>query len=339
MTTLTGYLEELEGYVDEEVIELVSDAILTVLLWRGNFPISCCGKTIVKLPLHSIVAFTWGILVTQNYNRLISFLLFAFGWVLFATMEYRRQHPSPWHKCVSYAEMLGALLSGCCCGCFGSYGTLGSETIAPNENLHAIQSYYEAVKERKDMRTKQKEQAAQRAAEMEEEALKHDVDDSANMGLSIAMATKKSNTFISAMNPLRPILHPVQKILDFIVVKIRIAKSILLWEENYYPFWIVTGSFWASLLVFFIPWGWICRWVIRVVVWIVLGPWMKLLDWLYFVRVDKLTPEEKKEIARQKLHDKYEQTLAEHLISQKRKEQVVKLKSMMKYLFGKVRYW
>ena len=163
---MTGYIEELQSYVDEEVIEVVFDAVLTVFLWRGHFPILCCGKTIIKLPLHSIVAFAWGILVTQNYNRLLSFVLFALGWILLATMEYRRQHPSPWHKCISYAELLGALISGVFCGCLGSYGTLGRKTISPNENFRAIQSYYEAVKERKEMQTKQKEQAAVRDAEL-----------------------------------------------------------------------------------------------------------------------------------------------------------------------------
>ena len=142
---------------------------------------------------------------------------------------------------------------------------------------------------------------------------------------------------MSSMNPLKPILHPLQKVLDFILVKVRIIRSIIMWEENYYPFWIITVSFWTSLLVFFIPWGWIFRWTIRVVVWTILGPWMKIVDWLYFVRIDKMTPEEKKEIARQKLHEQYEQTLTDRLVSEKRKEQVVILKSMMKYLFGKVR--
>ena len=161
--------------------------------------------------------------------------------------------------------------------------------------------------------------------------------DNESMGMEIAIATAKKDSFMSSMNPLKPILHPVQKILHDVLVAIRVAKSIVVWEENYYPFWIATGSFLASLLIFFIPWGWILRWTVRVVVWVVLGPWMKVVDWLYFVRTDKLTPDEQKELERQQLHEKYEQTLAERLLSQKRKEQAVKLKSMMVYLFGKVR--
>ena len=72
------------------------------------------------------------------------------------------------------------------------------------------------------MQTKQKEQAAVRAAELEEEALKHDVDDSSRMERNIAMATEKGGSFMSSMNPLKPILHPLQKVLNFILVKVRI---------------------------------------------------------------------------------------------------------------------
>ncbi|CAB9508375.1 expressed unknown protein [Seminavis robusta] len=336
LKTLTGYVEEIQTYVDEEVITMVAAAALTILLWRGHYEIRVFGKSVL-VPFHSMAAFAWGVLVTQNYNRFLSFLLFCVAWFFLATNEYRRSHPSPWHRGKSFAELLGALLVGTICGCLGKcVPNVGNTTIEHNENLPAVQAYYDAVKARREQQAKQKEQAIEHAAQMEQEEMKQQmqIDSSAIEGV-VNIATGPKDSFMGSMNPLKPILHPVQMILYQVCRYLRITKSIVTWEENYYPFWITLCSMLGALLFFFIPWGFILRWVVRIAVWVVLGPWMKLVDWMYFGKLENMTAEEKKQMLEDDLRNQYQETLARRMRSEEYKEDMVKLKSMLKYLFGK----
>ena len=334
MTTLSKYLKELQEYVDEDMAARTVAASLTVLLWRGHWKVAC-----FRLPLHSMVAFTWGILVTQNYNRFPAFLLFGVAWFFLAMNEKRRMHPSPWYKCKSYGDLLLDLLSGTFCGCIGFCMNSRATTIETNHNLPAIQKYYAAVKEREEKLAEQKKQAALHAAEMEEEDMKNALEIESHGDEAVEVATSQKSSFLQKMNPLKPILHPVQKFLNQVCRILRAVKSVVTWEENYYPFWIVTLSLLGSLLVFFIPWGYLIRWVVRILVWILLGPWMKVVDWLYFEKLEDMTPEERRDALREELRGEYKQRMEYYLLTQKMKEQAMKLRSMMKYLFGKVRTW
>lgn len=117
---------------------------------------------------------------------------------------------------------------------------------------------------------------------------------------------------------------------------LRIVKSIVLWEDNYYPFWITIYSFLGALVFFFIPWGFLLRWLIRIAVWVFLGPWMKIIDWVYFGQFKNMSAEDKKKMLQDKFHDEYQKTLKQRRHFQRVKERMTKLESMMKYLFGKV---
>lgn len=330
--TLTAYVEELQDYVDEDVIGLILDATSTVLLWRGHWRIKvwCCS---INMPLHSMTAFIWGILVTQDYNRFPAFLAFSIGWFFLATMEYRRNHPSPWHRCKSYGYLLWTLVAAPFCCCSGPCSTTAS--IAANENLPAIEAYVAEVQRMKKMKEERKKRAAEQAAELEEESGGMGGDATAEGDIKIA--TEKKDNFVSNLNPLKPILYPLQQILAIVCKYVRIVKGIITWDENYYAFWITTACFVSSLIMFFIPWGWILRWAIRLAVWTVLGPWMKIVDWIYFERLDHMTEEQRKKMLRDSLYAKYEHNIAQQRYFQERRERAVKLKSMMRYLFGKVR--
>lgn len=301
---------------------------MTVLLWRGHWKVSlgCCS---CKLPLHSMVAFAWGIAVTRDYNRLLSFLLFSVAWFFLATNERRRTHPSPWHQCKSYHSLLRDL-TGCCINASGT-------TIGANQNLHAIHQYHATECERKEALAEQKEQAALQQAEMEKEELKYAADIKSAENDTVVMATSKSGGVLQKMNPLKPILFPVQKMLHQLCVVFRIATSIVTWEENFYPFWIVTLCLVGSLLVFFIPWGFIFRWTISITAWLVLGPWMKIVDWVYFGKRAYITDEARRDSLRNELRAEYKKRLQYRLLTQQMQEKAIKFRSMMKYMFGEVR--
>jgi hypothetical protein len=136
-------------------------------------------------------------------------------------------------------------------------------------------------------------------------------------------------------NPLKSVLHPIQLQLRDIVVKARIATSIILWEETYYAFWITTISFAASIVMLLIPWGLLLRWVFRIIAWVFLGPWMAIVDRLYFRANPIMTDEEKEASRKKRLKSRYEVAVEAASNYHVKRERGIKLQAMKKYMFGK----
>lgn len=335
MKNLTSFLEELQSYISDENINLVIQAALSVLLWRCTWPIKVFGRQF-HLPFHSMVAFTWGILVTNDYNRIPSFAVFCVAWFFLACMEHNRQHPSPWHQCEAYDDLFWELLAEVRSHCMGKtrdgFFARRRETIAANENIDQIKPHLEALEQRK----KCEEEVKQRKAlELEEEVKRHEAEMAVLSEASIATAKRETVKFFESLNPVKPILHPVQNILHSLCIYLRIFSSIVSWADNYFPFWIVTACFVVSFVIFFIPWGWIMRWLIRVLVWVLLGPWMSIADRYYFAQVENMTPDQQEQYIEEQALEIQKNFQEQRLESRTHKEAAVKLKSMMKYFFGK----
>ena len=252
MDILKSYVHELQEIKD--IVGLVKEALVTVVLWRGHYSVrlpGCCGKekseTKIWLPLHSIVAFVGGILLIENFNLLPSMFFFGIAWIFLATMEKRRQHPSPWEQPRSYSDQFLAFLSG----------MPMADSIAANENQDAIAAYQatnnDEAQQRLDAAARQKEADQQLKDELNAMAV-----DNPNVNV-----TKKGVT----LNPLAPVLLPAQKILGRLCVSKRIVKSIATWDEPNIAFCITTGSILMGLLLFWVPWGFLLRWIVRIVVW------------------------------------------------------------------------
>lgn len=81
--------------------------------------------------------------------------------------------------------------------------------------------------------------------------------------------------------------------------------------------------------------GWLVRWALRIGVWIFLGPWMKLIDIYHTGKQKNQTTEEAREAAEARAKAKYRALVAATTPIQVQKEDLVKLKDMEKYMFGK----
>jgi hypothetical protein len=92
---ITSYLEELKD--NEKLIPRVIDIALNLFLWRAGFNMKVFGK-VITVPIHSMTAFAWGLLVSWDLNWLPAFLFFAIGWAFLAMNQHARQIPSPWHR-------------------------------------------------------------------------------------------------------------------------------------------------------------------------------------------------------------------------------------------------
>ena len=212
--------------------------------------------------------------------------------------------------------------------------------IPPCYNADAVEAYNKA----------QADRVARRKHEMELE-LKYDMETKKRLGVVVDDAgaedaditeSHRGNIFSKVkdfVNPMtltvKPVLHPIQLKLRGLIINLRIVKSIVLWNDFYYAFWIALASFAVSILLIWVPWDWIMRWLLRLVAWVGFGPWMMLVDKKYFAENPDLTDKDRDELIRKKVETRYEAVIKAASEYQIRKERIVKLKSMSTYMFGR----
>ena len=226
-----------------------------------------------------------------------SFLLFSIGWLFLACNEYVLKNPSPWHKCPAYRDLLRGF----------TLNDMPPVTIEPNQNLAEIEAYKKEQEERKARRQKELQQEQQSDIALQEELgeelgeAEAEVED---IITTVEGRFKELNVNpldnvdpLNNVNPLKPVLYPIQLQLHKAVIGMRISRSILLWEESYYAFWIATVSFVVSVAVIWIPWGLLFCWLFRISVWLFLGPWMAIVDRIYFrAKPDMIDADENVEV-------------------------------------------
>lgn len=256
MNIFARYITELQSY--EKAVPYIEEALMTVWLWRGHYAICICGKT-VWLPLHSVVAFLWALIICSDLNYIPAFLMFSVGWIFLTTNEIVRRTPSKWNKPRGYGQLWSILL----------FGNFFIEDVEPNENLDALREFEERQKQKQDRRDNTIALRAQYEEELRKE-LGPDIHE-----VEVDIATKAAQGLADSLNvrPLKSTLHPVQLKLRRIVLASRFTSKFFLWKETYYAFWITTFSFVACALVAWVPWGMVLGWAIRVTIFVMLGPW------------------------------------------------------------------
>ena len=137
-----------------------------------------------------------------------------------------------------------------------------------------------------------------------------------------------------ALDPTRAYLFPIQQYLRVGCIWLRVFKNIMVWEECYISFWIAMTSFVISVVVFFIPWGWLIKWLLRVTVWIAFGPWMKLADIYYFSRLNEESDEQKKQRMNQLQLERQKRLDQQKLEAKIAREKSAKLRDFKQYMFG-----
>ena len=229
----------------------------------------------------------------------------------------RTANPNPWMRCKGFSYLLMSLILGS--------GITGPHLIEANEG--------DSV----DTLTTRVRDAENKARKWYEEYVKNNEQyykDMAEIGdTSEDLSTQAAGGVI--LPPTRLYLEPIQYILRVACIWLRIFKNIIVWEECYISFWITLSSCVFSVILFFVPWGFLLKWTLRIIVWVSFGPWMKLADIYYFSmdkeendtqkrkRTKKLLLEKQKWLDKQK-HDA--------LIA---REKTAKLRDFKQYLFGR----
>ena len=319
LKTFTGHIDELQSY--DVLLDYVTDAAMTVLFWRGHHKATVCGKSFM-VPAHSMCFFTWMCLVSWNFNLFFSFVLFSVGWFMLAVNYQVRTNPSPWHQCSSYLNQWSVLVFG---------GVPLNREVPSDFKKEEFKQYMADYNARVIAKEKEKKLEEQ----LEQEYLKEQgqLED----GGEIDIETNKEGIIdqVSKMvNPIRLTLHPIQIELGKIVIYVRMAKSIILWRENHYAFWITTASLLSSIVALFLPWGFLLRWALRIVLVGGTGPWMMIVDKKYFAGSANETEEQKVERLRAKIKEKYGAAVQQAETRQIEKERQLKLQAMASYMYG-----
>mmetsp|Transcript_2073 Transcript_2073/g.2123 ORF Transcript_2073/g.2123 Transcript_2073/m.2123 type:complete len:249 (-) Transcript_2073:336-1082(-) len=140
--------------------------------------------------------------------------------------------------------------------------------------------------------------------------------------------TKNSNMML---NPMK-VLIPLKVILDLICSTLRLVSNILTWKECYLSYWITLLCLAMSVICAFVPWGLVFLWASRVVVWAILGPWMKLVDWFFYLPLIKKRSKALKTEQDKPKSEKCSKHNAKVFLA---RENVEKFKEMKMLLFGK----
>lgn len=95
-------------------------------------------------------------------------------------------------------------------------------------------------------------------------------------------------------------------------------------------------SFVGSFLIFRIPFAFLVRWILRVLAWVFLGPWMKLVDRWYFAGDDTNDASDDDRIAkiREGMRKQYENFLKKASNYQQKRERALKQKSIKNFMVG-----
>eukprot|EP00934_Nitzschia_sp_Nitz4_P004679 Nitzschia sp. Nitz4//scaffold48_size128905//13659//18448//NITZ4_003579-RA/size128905-augustus-gene-0.100-mRNA-1//-1//CDS//3329552919//4669//frame0 len=319
MSTMKSYIDELSEY--QNLLLYIEDALFTLLLWRGHFKVTIGGKEYM-LPIHSFNAFVLATFLVEHPQCYPSFCFGCIAWLLLAVMGWRRNNPNEWARCQSFAEIFQKVVFG--------------KSSTPPHRIEAFEKYEEtkAALEKWMKRIKDSEDKAQRAyiqAQKEEEQRLKDLEE---IGETDADISTKIGGGIS-IDPIRAALHPVQLLLGFICRILRFVKHVVYWEEAYFSFWITIASAFLSIVCLFVPWFFIIRWTARIVVWLLFGPWMKLVDVYYVSTLKPETDEER--TAREELERLERKAVTDEAAKAARlvREEAAKMKEMKRIMFGK----
>ena len=146
-----------------------------------------------------------------------------------------------------------------------------------------------------------------------------------------------------AYEQLKPRLFPIQKRLRGYCDIIRTIKSVTTWEESLISFWITLTSLAIGIILLILPAVAIIHWILRLTVWVGLGPWWRLYNELSMMMesgpgaIDPLQLNNKKDRENHhkrtfsQIHRKFKEQYKD---ARKKGEEALKMKAMRVFRFG-----
>ncbi|KAL7438824.1 hypothetical protein ACHAXM_006457 [Skeletonema potamos] len=285
---------------------MISDMFYSLVFWRDQ---------VQGLPLHSAVVFYLSVTVIERPHLLPSYILFLSGWVMLASLMQRNNHPNPWKRGHSFLHYWNILVHG-------------ESLDGIPEEIQPMENYKETVKYEKRWTDRMNEDDKQYAKQADLYARIQQVTDETNI------RTKSKSKLKGALidQILAPKLLWYQTWLSSICVKIRLVRNIFNWNEPEIAFFITLALFGSSFAALFVPWAFLLRWTSRVVVWVFLGPWMRVADAMLHGSNHETRRKHEKAKTSQQIVQSFMQ---QHKLARIQRESALKMKAFRKLLFGR----
>ena len=296
LNVVKSYIDELASYQNK--LRNIRETIIAIIVWRTNPNIE--KSTLSCLPLHSMMLFLVGIVVVENPQYIPSFIPGLLLLIMLSNFFTKEQEIQVWNLIPSYFQLCGLLL----------FGNTKPHSIV--ESKSQVETFHHqncnsniVVLGSKNSKKKIKE----------DDKIYVCGDQSGSWNNERhSMNASKDNIYSSTQPEYDADLHTliqIQNFLDKLCYKIRTIENILSWNESYYAFWL-TSFFLVStvfLALIHIPWGWMIHWFLRIMVWVIFGPWMWLVDNFVFrnnkhVERNKTSPLSKKDFIELELRNK-----------------------------------
>jgi len=270
-----------------------------------------------------MVLFVGGVTLVESPTLCIPYFFGTIACVMLALQSFRNNNPSPWVATKTFDDYLSVLL-------YGKQLSIQKKVdIKPNENKEEAALYRKELEDRLLKEAEEREEQFLEYTKVQEEQTKFNAEVSSLERKSII--DSKEAVLLA---PFKAIIYPYQMMLVNIVYALRFTSSIFSWENSYTSFWITLISFVLFLVCLVIPWAFILTWLMRIIVWALLGPWMKFADIYYYKPLEELS-EEAQAMEKQKRirlrHEVYDNTLTNYKIVQ---EEALKLMDIKKCMYG-----
>jgi len=242
-------LENMEAFTFESRVGMES-----LIFWRGQLKVG-----IFNIPIHSIIAFTSATYVIERPHLLPAYFFFWIAWMMIILMSRKRFHPSPWHRSNSFFHHLKSILP------FASSSRRKGVTIDPYQG-HKAKVEMDEWRKNKIVDDKLLQSKITKVREELQQMLS-----------ALSEINLDTHERTGGLNPLSRLL-PVQLILRDIIFYARWLRKILSCDDSQISFLMTSMCILIGGLLSVIPIVRIFHWICRVLIWVFLGPWMKLVD-------------------------------------------------------------
>mmetsp|Transcript_435 Transcript_435/g.674 ORF Transcript_435/g.674 Transcript_435/m.674 type:complete len:828 (-) Transcript_435:139-2622(-) len=312
------YAKELMEY--GSVICYVIDVMIGVWLWRGRTNVPILGN--IWCPMHSVFVFTAAVLAIEFPLMIPTIVFYSVAWILLAIGYNSSIHPDPWQRCKSVGELNMVRLTG--------RSIHGPIHIEPNVGVE------EAV-------------ALKKLDKVKAARVKSFLLDLMKVGLKVRKIYKKADVANIAITTeestswsiLGNSLYYVHLMLYSMVTILNTFRNFANWK-GYGAYSLSMQFVFMGTIFLVFPMQYVLLWTARVVVWVLLGPWMKVIDIMYIHPIYRTRDELKVD---PEFHGtNLESILASDSIQKMVRndrlagEDAIKLKDMREHQFGKLSF-
>jgi len=291
MKILRSYVDEILENIEFASFELKM-GLKSLIFWQGQVRF---GR--VNLPLHSFLAFVSATYVIEQPHLIPAYIFFCAAWCMLFLMCRQNRDPYPWSQTGSFSHHLKSFVP-----------------YLPTERSHG-----ESIYEGQGFKEKQ-EQDEERKKIMEEDKMLHSKIARVRRELEQILAAVSEvnlDTYegVGGLNPLSRLL-PVQLILrgalflifmtitytttyvctclsqyfahfpqnfrsSDVIYYVRWIKKIICCKDSQLSFLLTMVCIFVGMILFFLPITKMVHWICKIIIWVFLGPWMRLADMAY----------------------------------------------------------